>query len=96
MKTLLKAVLLSMTFGMFLISTDTADAQTWRQSRREYRRELKRERKELRRDMRQARREYIRNVRRNRNGWYYYSNGRMYTYPSTTYIYRNGRFYRRY
>jgi hypothetical protein len=85
-----------MTLGMFLINTDSVDAQTWRNTRREYRREIKRERKQMRHELREARREYRRDVRRNRTGWYYYDKGRMYSYPSTTYIYRNGRFYRRY
>jgi hypothetical protein len=54
MKTLLKAVLISMTLGMFLINTDSVDAQTWRNTRREYRREIKRERKQMRHELREA------------------------------------------
>lgn len=74
-----------------------------RDARQEYREDLRsgknmrKSAKEYRKEVRDARRDYRRDVRRGSNGWYIYNNGRRGTfYPFATYVYRNGRFYRRY
>lgn len=76
-----------------------------RDARRDYREDLRdadnvRERREARREyrdeIRDARREYVRDARRDRNGWYFFRNGRRYNRPATQWYYRNGYFIRRY
>lgn len=64
---------------------DIRDGENRREARREYRREV-----------REARRDYRRDVRRDRNGWYFFQNGRRIYRPFSTWSYRNGWFYRRY
>ena len=102
----------AMAFGMILLNADSASAQNRRYANREYRqdtREAQRDynrrvrngnyrkaNKEYREDMRDARREYVQNVRRDRNGWFWYSNGRRMSRPFSTWNYTNGYFIRRY
>lgn len=102
----------AMAFGLILVNADTANAQNRRGANREYRQDVREARRdynrrvrngnyrkanrEYREDLRDARREYVRNVRRSNNGWYWYSNGRRMFRPSTTWVYRNGYFIRRY
>lgn len=99
-------------FGLILVNADTANAQNRRYANREYREDVRDARQDYRRrvrngdyrkanreyreDLRDARREYVQNVRRDRNGWYWYSNGRRMYRPFSTWNYNNGYFYRRY
>ena len=113
MNNILKIAIISMTFGLFFVATDSASGQYVQRERREMRREIREARRDYRRDVRrgenrrearreyreevrEARRDFRRDVRRGTRGWYYYSNGRRMYYPYATYIYRNGRFFRRY
>lgn len=98
-------------FGFILVSADTASAQN-RRANREYREDVREARedynrrmrngdyrkaqREYREDMQDARREYRQNVRRDRNGWYWYQNGRRYNRSFSRWNYRDGYFYRRY
>lgn len=105
-------VSIAMVFGFILVSADTANAQNRRYANREYREDVRDARedynrrmrngdrqkavREYREDMRDARREYAQNVRRDRNGWYYYQNNRRVYRPFSMWNYNNGYFYRRY
>ena len=102
----------AMAFGMILISADSASAQNRRYANREYRDDVREARqdyyrrmrngdrrkavREYREDLRDARREYVQNVRRDRNGWYFFRNGRRYNRPFSMWNYSNGYFIRRY
>ena len=99
-------------FGLILVNADTASAQNMRHANREYRQNVReaqldynrrvnngnyrKANKEYRQDLRDARREYVQNVRRDRNGWFWYSNGRRMYRPLSTWNYTNGYFIRRY
>lgn len=102
----------AMAFGLILVNADTANAQNRRYANREYREDVRDARRdynrrlrngdrrkavrEYREDVREARREYIQNVRRDRTGWYWFSNGRRMHRPFSMWNYQNGYFIRRY
>ena len=102
----------AMAFGLILVNAESVSAQNRRGANREYRQDTREARRdynrrvrngdrrkavrEYREDMRDARREYVQNVRRDRNGWYWFQNGRRMNRPFSTWNYQNGYFIRRY
>ena len=99
-------------FGLILVNADTTNAQNRRGANREYREDVRDARQDYRRrvrngnvrkanreyreDVRDARREYVQNVRRDRNGYYWFQNGRRYNRSFSQWNYQNGYFLRRY
>ncbi|HLA95489.1 MAG TPA: hypothetical protein VK612_07195 [Pyrinomonadaceae bacterium] len=97
--------------GLILFGADTANAQR-RGANREYREDVRDARqdynrrvrngdrrkatREYREDVRDANREYRQNVQRDRNGYFWYQNGRRYNRSFSQWNYRNGWFSRRY